>query len=336
MNDLSSKWYKIPTGSKLRPHTFIVGGRGIGKSYSAIDTCVTQYPGKFLYLRNTQVQIKESCGAFGNPFKKWSRNHNRDIMMKMEGEHAVVYEYTGADDEKEKHCIGYAAALSVFENLRSVDLSDVNFVLFDEFIENRTLSFDQFDAYQHMYETVNRNRELEGEPPLYVVLLSNAQRLGNPILRGYDLIPVIEGMQRSGQRVATIGNKRIELPFSEISELKKNTALYQEGSEKFIDQALNNNFSNDSFTGIKKVNLQEYAPVCSIDNIYLYRHKATSTFYACAVPAKGCHNYRSRDNLIIFMRLYGLKLKLAFGSDKIYFSDYATKVDLMTILNMLY
>lgn len=336
MDNLSDKWYRIPTGIKLKPFTFIVGGRGIGKSYSAIDTCVTKYPRKFLYLRNTQVQLKESSTAFGNPFKRWGRDHNRDIVMKMEGDHSVIYEYKGEGDNVEKVFLGYGAALSVFENLRSIDLSDVVFILFDEFIENRSLTFDQFDAFKHMYETVNRNRELLGEPSLVVVLLSNAQRLGNPILRGYDLIPVIEGMQRTGQRVATVGNKRIELPFSEISELKRKTALYQDSDEKFINQALNNNFSNDSFTGIKKVNLVEYAPVCSIDNIYLYRHKANSTFYACATPAKGIHNYRSRDNLIVFMRLYGLKLKLAYGSDKIYFSDYSTKVDLMTILNMLY
>ena len=336
MNNLSDKWYRIPTGEKLRPHTFIVGGRGIGKSYSAIDTCITKYKGQFLYLRNTAVQLKESCNSFGNPFKKWARDHNRDIMMKMESEHAVVYEYTGEGDDREKTIIGYGAALSTFDNLRGVDLSDVNFVMFDEFIEKRTLQFDQYTTYKGMYETVNRNRELEGEPPLYVVLLSNAQRLGNPILRGYDLIPVIESMQRSGQRVASVGNKRIELPFSEITELKRNTALYQGENDKYTDEALNNNFANDSFTGVKKVSLNEYSPICSIDDIYIYRHKSDSTFYACATPAKGVHNYRSRDHLIVFNRLYGLKLKLAYGSDKILFSDYATKVDLMTILNMLY
>lgn len=336
MNNLSDKWYRIPTGNKLRPFTFIVGGRGIGKSYDTIGTCVVKYPGAFLYLRNTQTQIKESCGAFGNPFKKWARDHARDIMMKMEGEHAVVYEYIGDEDDREKKILGYGAALSVFENLRSIDLSNIDIVFYEEFIENRSLQFDQFAAFKHMYETINRNRELEGRPPLIVVFLSNAQRLGNPILRGFNLIPVIEGMQRTGQRSATIGNIRIELPFSEISELKRNTALYQGESDKYTDEALNNNFANDSFTGVKKVSLNEYSPVCSIDDIYIYRHKSDSTFYACATPAKGVHNYRSRDHLIVFNRLYGLKLKLAYGSDKILFSDYATKVDLMTILNMLY
>ena len=77
-------WYRVPDNNKLRPFTFIVGGRGIGKTYSALDVCVTQHPGAFMYLRNTKEQLQESCGAFGNPFKRWAADHNRDINMKME------------------------------------------------------------------------------------------------------------------------------------------------------------------------------------------------------------------------------------------------------------
>lgn len=326
-------WYSIPKGDKLRPFNFIIGGRGIGKSFSAVDTALNDYPGQFLYLRNTGVQLDESCSAFGNPFKKWSKVNGRDVAMKKEGDHAVIYEYA-ADGSKILQ--GYGAALSVFSNLRSVDLSDVKFIIYEEFIEKRMLSFDQFGNFKDMYETVNRNRELEGEPPVYVVLLSNAQRLGNPILRGYDLIPVIEGMQRSGQRVATIGNKRIELPFSEVSEMKRKTALYENETDDYTDQALNNNFSNDSFTGVKKVNLTEYTPMISIDGIYIYKHKSEALIYACSTPAKVNHSYRSRDHLMLFMRIYGTKLKLAYSTDKLLFSDYSTKVDLMTILGMLY
>ena len=329
---MSHKWYSLPKGEKLRPFTFVVGGRGIGKTYDAVNTCVTEFPGKFLYLRNTAIQLKESASAFGNPFKRWAKDHNRDIIMKMEGEHAAVYEF---DKEGQKSLIGYGANLSTFENLRGVDLSDVDFILFDEFIENRTLSFDQFTAFQNMYETINRNRELFGEPPLIVVLLSNAQRLGNPILRGYNLIPLIESMQKTGQHSATVGNKRIELPFSEISEEKRKTALYQDNAGSYVDQALNNNFSNDSFTGIRKVNINEYTPIVAIDDIYIYRHKSESLFYACGIQAK-CKKFTSKDNFVVFYKLYGLKLKLAAADDKLFYSDYSTKVDLLTILKMLY
>ena len=330
------KWYKIPDDNKLRPFTFIVGGRGIGKTYSAIERGLTEHENAFLYLRNTKEQIEESCGIFGNPFKKWATDHNRDIQLVKDKNHALIVEYINDGQKIAKKVTGAGAALSVFSNLRGVDMSNVNYIVFDEFIENRTLTFNQYDAFLHMYETVNRNRELEGLPPVKCVLLSNAQRLGNPILRGFNLIPVIENMQKTGQKSYADGAIRIELPFSEVSEEKRQTALYNatRGSE-FASEALDNNFINDSFTGVKKVNIQEYNPVVCVDDIYIYRHKSEAVYYACSIPAQ-VKKYRSRDNYIVFYRLYGLRLKLAYGSDQLYFSDYSTKVDLLNLLKMLY
>ena len=201
-------WYQIPTPEKLRPFTFIVGGRGIGKTYSAINTAITKYKGAFMYLRNTREQLLESTGVFGNPFKKWAEDHNRFIILESERRHAIVNEYIGTDPV-EKINIGVGANLSTFENLRGVNLENIKFIIFDEFIEDRFLTFDQFKAFLNMYETVNRNRELQGQEPVKVVLLSNAQRLGNPILRGFNLIPVIESMQKSGQKVFCNGSIRV-------------------------------------------------------------------------------------------------------------------------------
>lgn len=333
---MAINWYKIPDNNKLRPFTFIVGGRGIGKTYNSIERALTEYKGKFLYLRNTKEQLQESCGAFGNPFKKWAQDHDKDIVMRLEKSHSVVYETIAEGVKSEINIIGFGANLSTFENLRGVDLSNVEFIIFDEFIENRTLTFDQFKAFLQMYETVNRNRELMGQEPVKVVLLSNAQRLGNPILRGFNLIPVIENMQKTGQRSYANGSIRIELPFSEVSEAKRGTALYAAvNGSGYSKEALDNNFVNDSFTGIKTVNLMEYTPVVCIDEIYIYRHKSNTMYYACATPAN-VKKYRSKDNYIIFYRLYGLRLKLAYGSDQLQFSDYATKVDLLNLLKMLY
>lgn len=328
------KWYRIPDNDKLRAFNFIVGGYGVGKTYSAIDRAVLSFPEQFVYIRNSREQLQECCGNFGNPFKKWNKLNDRGLYMKMEKSHAVINEQT----EDGIKIQGYGCALSIFENLRGVDLSDCKFGIFDEFIENKTFQFDQFKGFTRMYETINRNREFDGEEPFKVVCLSNAQRLGNPILRGFNLIPIIENMQKTGQRSAVVNNGRvrIELPFSEVSEQKKHTALYEatEGA-KFHGEALNNNFVNDSFTGVKKVNINEYTPLYCIDDIYIYKHKSEVLYYACSTPAN-VRKFTSRDNFLIFYKLYGVPLKLAIGSEKIYFSDYATKVDLLTLLKMLY
>ena len=329
------KWYKIPDDNKLRPFTFIVGGRGIGKTYSAIERGLTEHENAFLYLRNTKEQIEESCGIFGNPFKKWATDHNRDIQLVKDKNHALIVEYIGDGQKIAKKVTGAGAALSVFSNLRGVDMSNVNYIVFDEFIENRTLTFNQYDAFLHMYETVNRNRELEGLPPVKCVLLSNAQRLGNPILRGFNLIPVIENMQKTGQKSYADGAIRIELPFSEVSEEKRQTALYNatRGSE-LAAEALDNNFINDSFTGIKKVNIQEYNPVVCIDDIYIYRHKSNGRYYACHTRSDGVREFNSRDNRVVFYRTYGRFLELAAANGTLEYSDFVVKTKLFEILKI--
>ena len=329
------KWYNIADSeSKHRAYNFIIGGRGIGKTYSTFSYCFTIYPGKILYLRNTEVQIEESCGrsfdtSFGNPFKKWSRKEGRQIYLQREKKHAVILEGDTI--------LGFGGSLSTFENLRGVDLSDIDVIIFDEFIEDRALSYDQYKAFSAAYETVNRNRELEGEPPVKVFLLSNAQRLSNPILRGLGLISVIEGMQRNNQRSYTSDKVHVELPQSEVSELKKNTALYSVNKDsRYYKEAIENKFANDSFTGVNKKNLTEYIPLYSIDDIFVYRHKSNGRFYACGTFAENTKHFTTKDNYIVWLRVYGMKLRLAVASDLVDYADYTTKSDLLKILKMLY
>ena len=323
-------WYKIGDyEKKLTAINIIIGGRGIGKTYSALDYIVNSGD-PFIYMRNTDVQLKESITSFGNPFKRWNTDHDRNIYFHSEKSHALIYE---EKDDEITQPIGYGLALSTFENLRGVDLSDVKIVLFDEFIEKRTLSFKQFESFVSFYETVNRNRELLGEEPLKVILLSNSQSLNNPILAGYGLIPVIESMIRSGQREYKKPGLWLNLPESEVSEAKRATANYQLiNGTKIADEALSNKFAFDSFYGIKKAKLSEYNPLLQIDDIYIYRHKSGGKLYACSSQAQNIPVFSSRDNLTAFLRSYGRKLMDAASSGRLEYADFVTKSKLLAII----
>lgn len=325
------KWYDIASVShKLTAINIIIGGRGIGKTYSALNYIIkTGDP--FIYMRNTDVQLKECITSFGNPFKRWNTDHNRIIYFKSEKSHSLIYE--DIENEEVIQPIGYGLALSTFENLRGVDLSDVKIVLFDEFIEKRSLSFKQFESFVSFYETVNRNRELLGEDPLKVILLSNSQSLNNPILAGYGLIPIIENMIRRGQKEYKKPGLYLSLPESEVSEAKRNTANYQLiNGTKIADEALNNTFAFDSFYGIKKRNLQEYIPILQIDEIYLYKHKHSGTLYASHKQALNIRTFSSRDNLTAFLRSFGRRLMDAASTGKLEYEDFVIKSQLLDII----
>lgn len=311
--------------SDLRGISIVIGGRGIGKTYSALSF-VIENKEPFMYIRNTMAELVESASDFGNPFKKLNRDKNWDITMKMSKQHADILNENG-------DVIGYGAALSTFGNLRGVDLSDVNWVIFDEFIELRPLMFDQWKSFQHFYETVNRNRELFGEPPLMCILLSNSQSLNNPILIGYDLVGVIEGMIASHQQKYKRGNIFLQLPESEISELKKNTANYKmiKGS-KIYEEALNNKFAHDSFYGVKKRNINEYKCICKVDDMYLYKHKSNHKKYVCTIQALNVPEYDTKNNGVLWYREYGRFLVLEYARGDVEFSDFTTKSKFMKII----
>lgn len=323
------EWYDISKyEKKLTAINIIIGGRGIGKTYSALNYLIEKGE-PFIYLRNTDVQLKECITAFGNPFKRWNLDHGKDIYFKSEKSHSLIYD----PEHEDGRPIGYGLALSTFENLRGVDLSDVKYVLFDEFIEKRSLSFRQFDCFISFYETVNRNRELLGEAPLCCILLSNAQKLSNPILAGYGIIPVIENMIRQGQTEFRKNGMYVSLPVSSVSEIKRNTLNYTLiNGTKIADEALNNTFAFDSFYGVKKRNINEYTCFCQIDDIYLYRHKSTGMLYACSTQAINVPVFTSRDNLTAFLRAYGLKLLDAASKGKLEYSDFVIKSTLLDII----
>lgn len=318
------KWYEI-RAENIRPVTVIIGGRGIGKTYGTINYLMESGK-KFLYLRNTDVQLRESASDFGNPFKRWNLDHGRNVTIQAEGKHYIIKE-----DEK---TLGYAAALSTFKNLRGVDLSDIAYIFFDEFIERERIRFDQFSAFANMYETVNRNREILGENPVFAILLSNAQKLDNGILAGYGFIGKIERMIASGRRMEKTKDYCIELPLSEISDSKKDTSLYRlTAGTRYEREALGNEFANDSFFGIGTRPIQEFKPMICIDGLYLYRHKSDGTVYISRIPA-GVDTINTHDNFTLFMRNYGIALRNLYAAGKLTYCDFTAKSVICNLLKV--
>lgn len=323
-------WFDIAKyETRFRANNFFIGGRGIGKTFSAFSYIYDKQP--FIYARNTEVQLDECSTEYGNPFKKWNKVRGHLVHMKKEKKHSLILDGTGEDE----HVIGYGVSLSNVGAIRGVDLSDVVIGVLDEFIEKRTLNFNQGAYYDDFYETVNRNRELEGEEPFKCILLSNAQYLNNSILARKDLITPIENMINQNQQCWSRGDTFICLPESEVSELKAQTAFYQgiQGSKTYAE-AIENKFANDSFYAIKKRPLREYIGVCQIDDIYIYKHKSTGKYYACGTQCLNVPVFSSKDNFALFYRTYGQAFDIMAACGDLECSDFTTKSRLYEILRI--
>ena len=328
----TNKYYDVREDrQKWRSLNILIGARRIGKTFSIIDYCCTELgERKFIYLRNTEKQIATCCSSFGNPFKKYNAVKGRNIFIKNTKECGYIYDGT---DEDNPLLIGYAVALSTFQNLRGVSLDDVDIVFFDEFIEKRRLQFDQFNTFMDFYDTINDNREDEGRESLRVFMASNAQKLNSPILAGFNLISPIESMVTSGQKSYSRGKIWVSLPVAAISEMRKVMGLSQEiEGTAYYDETINNKFANDDFTGIGKKKLIEYHGFARIDDIYIYRHKSNGTLYCCSVPCSNVQQYSSQVNRLLLLAGLFPVLAAAYAENKLYFSDFTVKSKLFDIL----
>lgn len=262
----------------------VVGARGTGKTYGCFKWLIENNQ-RFIYLRRLKSQLDECKKDAGNPFKKLNTDLGIDIKPYASGG-TVSFNY----DEKAGLNVAVGVALSVVANVRGVDYSDYNYIVFDEFIASdgeRPIK-NEFQAFLNFYETVNRNRELEGKPAVKCVMLGNANRISNPYFTGWHsmrrVLNMIRGKQfvwRSDDRTRMI----ILLLESPISQRKQETVLYQNANADFIKMALDNAFRTDETT-IKSEPLKEFNHIVSVGEIGIYAHKSERRYYVSATTYK--------------------------------------------------
>ncbi len=258
----------------------VVGARGTGKTYGCFKWMI-DHSQRFIYMRRLKSQLEECKKDSGNPFKKLNVDLDIDIRPFASGG-TIMFNY----QERNGKNAAVGVALSVVANLRGVDYSDIDFIVFDEFISSdgeRPIK-NEFTAFLNFYETVNRNRELEGRPAVKCIMLANANRISNPYFSGWHCMKRVLNMIRGDQCVWRSDDKTrmlVLLLSSPISQRKQSTVLYQNSNADFIRMALDNAFRTDE-TNIRSEPLKEYNHIVSAGEIGIYVHKSARKYYVSA------------------------------------------------------
>ena len=270
----------------LQPESIlsIVGARGTGKTYGCFKWLV-EHGEKFIYLRRLKSQLEECKEKEGNPFKKINADLNYNILPFNSGGNVIFNK-----EEKTGETVAVGVALSVVANIRGIDYSDVNYVVFDEFIasDNERPIKNEFKAFLNFYETVNRNRELEGKAPVKIIMLGNANKISNPYFSGWHCMKLVLNMIHGKQMVWRNNDRTrmiILLLDSPISARKQGTVLYKNANSDFITMALDNSFRTDE-TNIKSEPLREFYHIVSVGEIGIYRHKSERRYYVSGTTEK--------------------------------------------------
>lgn len=182
-----------PILSHNASYNFIVGGRGLGKTYGAKRLAIRNYlktdngvmrRDMFIYLRRYKDELTKSRDTFfadiEHEFPDWDFRANGNVF-----EMSPITER----DQKKRHwdTIGYAIALSTAQQQKSVAFPKVKTIIFDEFIiEKGAVHYLPAEAntFNNFYSTVDRWQD-----KTRVFFLANSISITNPYFIEYQIVP---------------------------------------------------------------------------------------------------------------------------------------------------
>lgn len=258
--------------------TIIISLRGNGKTYSALagavgaqDTpCMFKF-NQFLLMRRLQNELDTCVSNTANPFSEININNGLDITV----DNGNIKRFMQGDIVR-----GYAFALSTMHNVRGLSLPDVDLIIYDEFIPmpNVRPIKNEDIVLLHAYETINRNRELIGKPPVRLIMLANAYNVNAPILKTLGIVDTLYNMLDSNEtctaRYPDRGLNLTVLNNQEIIVAKHNSALGKlTAGTSYTDVAIDNKMVDDDIVHLK--NMLGYRQILQLGDLQVWEHKST-------------------------------------------------------------
>ena len=182
-NKVELKYYSFgPVLSRNAVYNFVVGARGLGKTYGAKVKAVKDYlkrGDQFIYLRRYQTELTTRNTWFADIEHEFP-----GVIFRVQGEMAQLNR-TGKKDGWET--IGFFVALSKAQSKKSVAYPKVKLIIFDEFIiEKGAVHYlpQEATAFNNFYSTVDRWKD-----KTRVLFLANSVSIMNPYFIEFNIRP---------------------------------------------------------------------------------------------------------------------------------------------------
>jgi len=322
-------WVNIPALAALGCHIYvIIGPRQVGKTFGVLKyLCETD--SYHIFMRRTTDELDMICEDpdFNTYLALEKVGMHYDIQKNGKG--WIIGE---VDPEDEKRPIirkcGVGISLSRISKIRGFSGFKYSDLVLDEFIPEEIVVVRKAegDAFHNAIVTIEGNRYLEGERPLRVWMLANANDLFSPIMIGMGLTDIVEEMIRHGEesRLYPDDGLCVVLPgANEIVEKRLDDPLlrFLSGNSKFSDMAFKNKFSYSDARLVVPKSIKGWRPLCRITGFYVWTHG--DKFYCTSSPHQKGKYYQDNMDDKVRCQLDHPELKILYNYGSITFSSAA-------------
>lgn len=242
LNDTSLYWTPHDILTYNAMFNFIVGGRGTGKTYGALNYCIQKYIKQktgFIYLRryDTDLTKKERLlSTVAQEFPKYN--------FSVEGQKLLIRR----NDSKKWDIMGYCMPLSKANSDKSIPFEFIDYIIYDEFLRGSSRQpylKNEVEAFLDFYNTVDRYNDR-----VRCFFLANSTEIVNPYFLYYKMTP------RQGDKIKTYKDGYIAFQYLKsknfIDEVSKTRFGQMIKDTPYYDYAVSNEFRDDTDTFIAK------------------------------------------------------------------------------------
>lgn len=305
-----------------------IGARGLGKSYAAKRWAINNWlknKKQFVYIRRYKTEFNNI------------KNYFKDIEDRYpDHKFSVAHGYFYIDGE----VAGYYIGLSTSQNNKSNSYTDVNVIIFDEFLIDKgkiTYLRGEVQVFLDIIETIARTRD-----DVRVLMISNAISTINPYFLYWNIYPRSGDIFIQKDQIVVEINKN-----TDFINFKKKTKFGQLIADtKYGKYSIENEFLRDDTTFIEKISGKSYCWYgLKYDDITysVWYNEPTCFIYITKKPTpETCHVYAittadHRPNMLIISKTSSIfkKLRESYEYGQVRFDCLQSKTAFYEMMNLI-
>lgn len=322
--------------------TFVLGGRGLGKTYGAKKLVIKKflkYGEQFILLRRYEVELATRGTFFSDLIAK---NEFPDYDFRVFGFTAqVAHKNTRNDKKRVWRTMGYFAALNTSQNLKGASYAQVTTIIYDEFIIEKGRGVylkDEVTALLNFMSTVDRYQDRAR-----VILLANSVSIMNPYFLYYKIRP--DEVGEFSQIKADDGSNDAVFHFADNKDFNESVYKTRFGrmiqGTAYADYAVEGNFSDNHrlLIDTKTADAKYLFTLQTGEGTFsVWQDPYTGVFYLQSKLPKGEKIYTTEMSLMGEGKTYVSRshnimgyLTRAFNNDKMRFDEQSTRNNFIEI-----